>query len=196
MLPAHATALVIALGIVALLLVAGGYTMCFRFLYGPARPSSPLSCEAGERRRRRRTNHVPESRELGDDAAGAANTTTLSELEVPGVMLRRQEVERCFPAKRAKQGSPGEAGAAAGEEQGCAVCLGAIEEGDFCRELSCGHAFHAGCVMEWWLRAQRASLECPMCRRPQHDARKAKAAEAPNMIGSPSRARGTLWIDI
>ena len=52
--------------------------------------------------------------------------------------------------------SPG-AGAAAE----CAVCLGAVEEGETARALPCcTHAFHARCV-DAWLRLRPT---CPVCR--------------------------------
>jgi len=54
--------------------------------------------------------------------------------------------------------SPG-AGAAAE----CAVCLGAVEEGETARALPCcTHAFHARCV-DAWLRL-RLRPTCPVCR--------------------------------
>ncbi|PAN32889.1 hypothetical protein PAHAL_5G519400 [Panicum hallii] len=49
-------------------------------------------------------------------------------------------------------------GAAAAE---CAVCLGAVEEGETARGLPCcTHAFHARCV-DAWLRLRPT---CPVCR--------------------------------
>ncbi|KAK9467021.1 hypothetical protein V1512DRAFT_261750 [Lipomyces arxii] len=43
----------------------------------------------------------------------------------------------------------------------CAICLEQLEEKDSVRGLTCGHAFHAGCI-EPWLTARRAC--CPLCK--------------------------------
>ncbi|XP_066308196.1 RING-H2 finger protein ATL40-like [Miscanthus floridulus] len=53
------------------------------------------------------------------------------------------------------------AAAAATATEKCAVCLGAVEEGETARALpSCAHAFHARCV-DAWLRLRPT---CPVCR--------------------------------
>ncbi|CAN6349390.1 unnamed protein product [Urochloa humidicola] len=58
-----------------------------------------------------------------------------------------------------KEGSAGEE--AAGEERECAVCLGAMAEGEAARLLPlCMHVFHRGCV-DVWLRERST---CPVCR--------------------------------
>lgn len=44
----------------------------------------------------------------------------------------------------------------------CAVCLGAMEEGERARTLpNCDHLFHVGCI-DTWLRVHST---CPLCRR-------------------------------
>ncbi|EES00069.1 hypothetical protein BDA96_03G022900 [Sorghum bicolor] len=57
--------------------------------------------------------------------------------------------------------SRGAGAAAAATATECAVCLGAVEEGETARSLpGCAHAFHARCV-DAWLRLRPT---CPVCR--------------------------------
>ncbi|KAG8077965.1 hypothetical protein GUJ93_ZPchr0007g3611 [Zizania palustris] len=54
----------------------------------------------------------------------------------------------------------GKVGDAAGCTE-CAICLGAMQEGDVVRVLpSCGHVFHVACVDKWLA----SSSSCPVCR--------------------------------
>lgn len=46
------------------------------------------------------------------------------------------------------------------EEQSCAICLEAYEQGELLTALPCGHFFHIECLARW---LQRAS-QCPLCR--------------------------------
>jgi hypothetical protein len=71
----------------------------------------------------------------------------------------------------------------------CAICIDTLEEDDDIRGLTCGHAFHAGCL-DPWLTSRRAC--CPLCKadyytpkpRPEGEA----AAEAER---AARRSRGT-----
>lgn len=43
----------------------------------------------------------------------------------------------------------------------CAICIDTLEDDDEVRGLTCGHAFHAGCL-DPWLTGRRAC--CPLCK--------------------------------
>lgn len=43
----------------------------------------------------------------------------------------------------------------------CAICIETLEDDDEVRGLTCGHAFHAGCL-DPWLTSRRAC--CPLCK--------------------------------
>ncbi|KAI9744566.1 MAG: hypothetical protein M1818_002095 [Claussenomyces sp. TS43310] len=43
----------------------------------------------------------------------------------------------------------------------CAICIDTLEQDDDIRGLTCGHAFHAGCL-DPWLTSRRAC--CPLCK--------------------------------
>jgi hypothetical protein len=43
----------------------------------------------------------------------------------------------------------------------CAICIDLLEQDDDVRGLTCGHAFHAGCL-DPWLTSRRAC--CPLCK--------------------------------
>ena len=48
------------------------------------------------------------------------------------------------------------------EEEVCAVCLDALEEGQRVRKLPCDHVYHDPCAVVWLIKADR----CPVCARP------------------------------
>ncbi len=74
----------------------------------------------------------------------------------------------------------------------CAICLDTIENDDDVRGLTCGHAFHAGCL-DPWLTSRRAC--CPLCKadyfipkpRPEGEA----AAETERSGRRPAGMSGT-----
>lgn len=68
------------------------------------------------------------------------------------------DVESRFPLTRA-EGDPM-----------CVVCLSPIGADDPCRVTQCGHAFHADCVVRWWMYRPRRILHCPVCRQRQASA--------------------------
>mmetsp|Transcript_95328 Transcript_95328/g.266950 ORF Transcript_95328/g.266950 Transcript_95328/m.266950 type:complete len:145 (-) Transcript_95328:171-605(-) len=50
----------------------------------------------------------------------------------------------------------------------CVICMSAIDPAEPCRLTQCGHAFHAGCIVRWWVTGLRRPLTCPICRQIQH----------------------------
>ncbi|KAG8041421.1 hypothetical protein GUJ93_ZPchr0661g29204 [Zizania palustris] len=87
-----------------------------------------------------------------DDDDGSAGCRRASSGGLDSAAIARLP---CFVLSRRRGGG---GGAAAAE---CAVCLGAVEEGETVRALPCcPHAFHARCV-DAWLRHQPT---CPLCR--------------------------------
>lgn len=80
----------------------------------------------------------------------------------------------------------------------CAICIDTLEEDDDVRGLTCGHAFHAGCL-DPWLTSRRAC--CPLCKadyftpkprpegepEPERHSRRAQASRA-NMPQPPQSA--------
>ncbi|KAI8799859.1 hypothetical protein BJ742DRAFT_108725 [Cladochytrium replicatum] len=64
--------------------------------------------------------------------------------------------------------SPGEDEEEEEEEDVCAICVCEFEEGEWCRELGCGHVFHSECVDGWLLGedgGRRGHRRCPLCGR-------------------------------
>jgi len=47
------------------------------------------------------------------------------------------------------------------EQQNCAICLEAYQQGEFLTSLRCNHFFHVDCLARWF----RRSTQCPLCRQ-------------------------------
>mmetsp|Transcript_21789 Transcript_21789/g.65006 ORF Transcript_21789/g.65006 Transcript_21789/m.65006 type:complete len:176 (-) Transcript_21789:93-620(-) len=70
----------------------------------------------------------------------------------------RRKIEHCLPTTAVSDSSV------------CVVCLEALTPEDAGRVLNCAHAFHAECIMSWWMHAadyELSSVRCPVCRRTQ-----------------------------
>ena len=67
----------------------------------------------------------------------------------------------------------------------CAVCLGAMADGDAARRLpSCMHVFHRACV-DVWLRERST---CPVCRAEVDVRSSVEGCDGKDQEGGPSRA--------
>jgi E3 ubiquitin-protein ligase ATL41 len=74
------------------------------------------------------------------------------------------------------------------DERECAVCLGAMADGEAARRLPrCAHVFHRGCV-DVWLRDQST---CPVCRAEVVICRPAGECCAEKEGGAASRSRAS-----
>ena len=85
----------------------------------------------------------------------------------------------------------------------CAICLDNLDDDDDVRGLTCGHAFHAGCL-DPWLTSRRAC--CPLCKadyyvpkvRPENaavnpdEAQMSPLAQTGSRIGIPVTPRGAM----
>ncbi|CCU81516.1 RING finger domain protein [Blumeria hordei DH14] len=72
-----------------------------------------------------------------------------------------------------------------GPGDSCAICIDTLEEEDEIRGLSCGHAFHAGCL-DPWLTSRRAC--CPLCKADYYTPKTRPEAEEIEME-RPTRRR-------
>lgn len=66
----------------------------------------------------------------------------------------------------------------------CAICIDTLEDDDDVRGLTCGHAFHAGCV-DPWLTSRRAC--CPLCKADYYTPKPRPAAETVPAAGMEPR---------
>jgi len=68
----------------------------------------------------------------------------------------------------------------------CAICIDTLEEDDDIRGLTCGHAFHAGCL-DPWLTSRRAC--CPLCKADYYVPKPRPEGEAAETDRSGRRSR-------
>mmetsp|Transcript_62587 Transcript_62587/g.117073 ORF Transcript_62587/g.117073 Transcript_62587/m.117073 type:complete len:112 (-) Transcript_62587:303-638(-) len=86
--------------------------------------------------------------------------------ETQAAQPRRGQESRADHSVQALEACPEEL--AEGDGGPCAVCLESMRRGQAVRRLSCGHAFHSGCILAWCQhQAQRwaeDAVRCPLCR--------------------------------
>jgi hypothetical protein len=69
----------------------------------------------------------------------------------------------------------------------CAICIDTLEDDDDIRGLTCGHAFHAGCL-DPWLTSRRAC--CPLCKADYYVPKPRPEGEVADAERSTRRANG------
>ncbi|KAK4097944.1 hypothetical protein N658DRAFT_256821 [Parathielavia hyrcaniae] len=70
----------------------------------------------------------------------------------------------------------------------CAICIDTLEDDDYVRGLTCGHAFHASCI-DPWLTTRRAC--CPLCKADYYTP-KPRPQGAEGVDGTPGLGQATL----
>lgn len=103
-----------------------------------------------------------------------------------GPLLGQAQIEQNFPIKTitpvAEEAPPT-----------CVVCLSAILSDQPARELQCAHAFHADCILSWWMHRPRRVIQCPLCQRQQIVADHVECGGTPAIsCGSVSPVVGTV----
>ncbi len=79
----------------------------------------------------------------------------------------------------------------------CAICLDNLDEDDEVRGLTCGHAFHAGCL-DPWLTSRRAC--CPLCKanyyvpKPRPEGESADDRNSRDVRNTGSNAPVNAWM--
>lgn len=68
----------------------------------------------------------------------------------------------------------------------CAICIDVIDDDDDIRGLTCGHAFHAGCL-DPWLTSRRAC--CPLCKADYYIPKPRPEGESSSADEASRRAR-------
>lgn len=68
----------------------------------------------------------------------------------------------------------------------CAICIDVIDDDDEIRGLSCGHAFHTGCL-DPWLTSRRAC--CPLCKADYYTPKPRPEVESSNTDEGGPRPR-------
>lgn len=75
----------------------------------------------------------------------------------------------------------------------CAICIDTLEDDDDVRGLTCGHAFHAGCL-DPWLTSRRAC--CPLCKADYYTPKQRTEAEIAADAERAARRRGDARMNL
>lgn len=118
----------------------------------------------------------PESEQTGE----TGQTSTAQE-ERPAALRRMSTEDEEDDDEHIDAALPPECLAAPGDS--CAICIDTLEDDDDVRGLTCGHAFHAGCV-DPWLTSRRAC--CPLCKADYYTPK-----PRPNQEGDANANNGT-----
>ena len=79
-------------------------------------------------------------------------------LQLGHVTYRRENID----AAANSASDPSAGGGAGSEDDDCAICLGAFEDGDLCSVMpGCQHEFHKACIAGW---LKEGNDTCPLCR--------------------------------
>ena len=76
----------------------------------------------------------------------------------------------------------------------CAICQGALNNGEAPLALVCGHPFHQECVMEYCTRKRLSlvDLPCPICKKTATDVDVINSDD--ETVHPPERIRGDLYM--
>lgn len=144
-----------------------------------SRPNSPPASRAPTRAPSRTPSRAPSRRTPSrmpsfNQSRGGSRAPSLHDVELSPPSIRLEEAdfsrgvdneESMSTEERLQEVEGGENGTAAPDEVGpgdaCAICIDALEDDENVRGLTCGHAFHAGCI-DPWLTSRKAC--CPLCK--------------------------------
>ncbi|KAL3422190.1 hypothetical protein PVAG01_06346 [Phlyctema vagabunda] len=170
-------------------------------------PSSPVDTKHSGR---------PDSAATDKEVLGSA-THTPNKKSLDGVMTEKEHTESGLEALKEVHTTASTVGKGEDDDEddhihtavppelltnpgdSCAICIDTLEDDDDIRGLTCGHAFHAGCL-DPWLTSRRAC--CPLCKadyytpkpRPERTPEEL-AAEAQRRSGRSNMPQppGSVW---
>jgi len=73
----------------------------------------------------------------------------------------------------------------------CCLCMCDIAPDEQIRGLACGHAFHVGCLAQWFIR-DPLHVTCPLCRVPLRDQQAIDWTKGGTFVPAPPKAPAAL----